>query len=103
MQTYVVNLTNPEDQASTSPLGWSSGRHGYQLRAESIYAAAEAAVANARRDGYYGADWRARIAPTTKHGALSRECWSDRIVDLWDGGDAYGGWADAAPALDRRA
>lgn len=84
MSKYVIYLTNPEDQASAAGLSYSSGRYGFGLRAESLDAAIDGAIARCRADGIYGLDWSARIVRLTDLGLPSTAYADEAVVCMLD-------------------
>lgn len=60
---YVVDLTNDDDVRDKSPFSFGTGRYGFGVEAPTFGAAVSAVIRRARHGGFYGADWRARVAP----------------------------------------
>lgn len=85
MHRYMVDLTNPEDQEGVSPTGFSSGRHGFTVRAPDMAAALAAAVERSRAQGIYGQDWRARVVRLGPGGPVSPGTKRDWTPADWAG------------------
>ena len=85
MHRYMVNPTNPDDQKDACPHSYTSGRHGFTVRAPDMAGALAAAVERARAEGIYGRDWAARVRRLDARGAMSK------VIDFahWPETEAY--------------
>lgn len=82
---YAISL-RPHKERGNSPLGFSSGRHGYQIEASSMADAIAQVIARARLDGIMGAAWYAMIVPRGRYNQIVPDpIVSCPIVNLADG------------------
>ena len=65
---YVVNLTNTEDFKNSGPSSFGTGKYGFVVSADNMADAKSAAIARAKKEGFYGAGWSACVTRLDSHG-----------------------------------
>lgn len=58
---WIVDLTHSDERPIH--VSFSEGSYGFVVRAETKEEAVAAVIARAKRDGFWGHDWRAQIVP----------------------------------------
>lgn len=90
---YIANLTNNDDlNESGNKVGFGTGKYGFELTADNMAEARQKVIDRAKKDGFYGFDWRAKITRLKPSGlvdtgsTLPDICSSDReiVVNLND-------------------
>ncbi len=99
MHRYVVNLTHNDEHPM--PHSFSEGRYGHVVRAENMTGALAATIDRAKRDGYYGHDWRALVTlldPSGRRCYVGLDASRQAEICLFDGRDPEDAFLDE---LDR--
>ena len=88
MAKYNASIANDADLNESGPSSFGTGRYACTIEAENIKAAVKKLVERAKKEAWFGEDWKALVDQIGTHGQRNRDLFAENAtVELRDGGE----------------